>query len=69
MMNEFEKIQNAILEANKIIKEKGLHFRFFFETTNHYSYNNAIAHYKEYKKLSPDEYATLVYIVKRGYMK
>ena len=67
-MNEYEKIQNAILEANKIIKEKGLHFRFFFETTNHYSYNNAIAHYKEYKKLLPSEYFVLVYIVKRGYL-
>lgn len=68
-MNEYEKIQNTILEANKIIKKKGLHFRFFFETNTEYSYNNAIAHYKEYKKLLPSEYFTLVYIVKRGYMK
>lgn len=53
------------LRALNIIREKGLNFCEFFNTTDLYHYNLFIKHSGVYKCLTPEEYDVLLIVVKR----
>ena len=73
MVNPIERSEKIIklnLEANEIIKEKGLHFTDFVSSGSCHEYNNWVAHKINYKKLSPNEYLIFKCLLKQewGYL-
>jgi len=65
-----KKIKKLNLQANKIIREKGLCFTDFMGSTTCYEYNNWVAHKINYKKLLPNEYLIFKCLIKQewGYL-